>query len=97
MATKKTNTTNKAAPTKKATKKEVKHITPALICDVLNGKYGAEGKRNIKLIAEGYSPSTVTRKINELKKLAVELEPIRKKAGNYYSCLLAMMVGDTQS
>jgi len=86
MATKKT-TTKKAASAKKATKKEVKHITPTLICDVLNGKYGAEGERNIKLTAEGYNPSAVTRKINELKKLAEELKPIQKKAGVYYDCL----------
>lgn len=92
MATKKTV---KKVETKKTTpKKEVKHVTPELIYDVLHGKYGSEGERNRKLLAEGYSPSAVTKKINDLKKLAVEFKPFVDKAGDYYGCLFCIIKGD---
>ena len=90
MATKKT-TTKKAAPAKQSAKKEVKHITPDLIFDVLHGVYGAEGERNIKLTAAGYNPSAVIKKINELNKLAEELRPIKEKSGAYYRCVFALL------
>ena len=83
MATKKTE--------KKPVKKEVKHITPELIFDVLHGKSGGEGERNIKLTAAGYSPSAVTKKINDLKKIAAEMTPIREKAGDYWGCVFCLI------
>lgn len=76
---------------KKPVKKEVVHITPALILDVLQGKYGGEGERNRKLLAAGYNPSAVTKKVNALKKLAEKLQPIKEAAGDYYACLLFLM------
>jgi len=72
-------------------KKEVKHITPELIYDVLHGKYGQEGERNIRLTAAGYSPSAVTKKINQLKALAEKMAPIKKEAGIYYGCLFCIL------
>lgn len=87
MATKKTETKK----TTKSAKKEVKHITPELIHDVLHGKYGAEGERNHKLLAAGYNPSAVTKKINDLKKLAAEVQPMKAKTGAYWACLLCML------
>ena len=84
MATKKTE---KKTPVKK----EVKHITPELIFDVLHGKYGNEDERKIKLTAAGYSPSAVTKKINDLKKVAEELKPIREKAGDYWGCVFCLI------
>lgn len=89
--------TEKKTPVKKPAKKEVKHITPDVIYDVLDGKYGTEGERNRKLTAAGYSPSAVTKKLNDLAKLVEELEPIKTKAGKYYGCLLAMVSDSTQS
>ena len=79
--------------TKSVTKKEVKHVTPELIHDVLNGKYGNESERGRKLTAAGYNPSAVTKKINDLKKLAEQLKPIKEKAGAYYECLLCVLDG----
>lgn len=80
--------------TKKATskleKKEVKHVTPELIMDVLTGKYGPEGKRNPKLLQAGYNPGAVTKKINDLKKLLPELKTVQEKAGKYYDALLEL-------
>lgn len=86
MATKKTTTTKKT--TSKAVKKSV---TPELIYDVLHGKYGPEGERNRRLTAEGYSPSAVTKKINDLTKLAEHVKPLKDKAGDYFGCLLMML------
>lgn len=90
-------TTTKKTVAKKPVKKEVKHITPSVIYDVLHGKYGGEGERNRKLTAAGYSPSAVTKKLNDLKRLVEELKPIQKKAGDFYGCLLSMVADDTQS
>ena len=92
MPAKKETTTKKVTKTTKAApKKEVKHVTPALISDVLNGKYGTESERGCKLTAAGYNPSAVTKKINDLKKLAEQLKPIKEKAGAYYECLLCVL------
>lgn len=85
----------KKAETKKATaKKNVKHVTPELIRDVLNGKYGAEGERNRKLVAEGYNPSAVTKKINDLKKMAEDFKPLIERVGDYYGCLFTIATSE---
>lgn len=89
MVTKK-NTKKVATSVKKPVKKEVKHVTPELITDVISGKYGEEGQRNVKLTAAGYNPSAVTKKLNDLKKLAAELNPIKEKAGAYWEILLKL-------
>lgn len=81
----------KKASAKKVEKKDVRHITPELIYDVLHGKYGAEGERNRHLTAAGYNPSAVTKKINELKKLAAEVAPIKEKTGDYFGSLLFIL------
>lgn len=87
MATKKTTKT----VDKKPVKKEVKHITPELIYDVLRGEYGPEGERNIALTRAGYSPSAVTRKINDLKKLIPQYVALTRKAGEYYPAFLELV------
>lgn len=88
MATKKTTKKVDLKPTKK----EVKHITPELIADVLAGKYGNEDERKHELLKAGYSPSAVTAKINKLKKLAEEVTPVKAKAGDYWGCMIAMIL-----
>lgn len=91
MATKK-ETVKKQVIKKAPVKKKVVHISPELICAVLNGEFGPEGERNRKLTAAGYNPSAVTKKINDLKKLAAELKPIADKAGDYYGILLGLVL-----
>lgn len=81
---------------KKITKTEKvvkKPVTPDVICDVLNGKYGSEeGKeRNDALRADGINPSVVTKRINELKKLAEEMKPLFNAAGEYAGCLMLLI------
>lgn len=86
------NTITKKAPTKKtATKKEAKHITPELIYDVIHGKYGDADERKGALTAAGFNPSAVTKKINDLQKMAAEIKPFKEKAGDYYGCLLCLL------
>ena len=81
--------------TKKNAKKEIikKPVTPDVICDVLNGKYGAEpGKeRNDALRADGINPSIVTKHLNELEKLAEQMKPLFDAAGEYAGCLMMLL------
>lgn len=83
--------TVKAPAKKPAAKKEVKHITPTLIFDVLDGDYGEGAVRNAKLKELGYSPSAVTKKINDLKKLMPEAAAVLAKAGPYWGCLCLLL------
>lgn len=74
--------------TKKNTKKvESKSVTPELICEVLDGKWGDEKERSAKLKAAGYAPSVVTKKIKKLQTIAIEFAPIIKELGDYVKCL----------
>ena len=74
---------------KKATEK--KSVTPELITKVLRGEYGAPEERSAKLKAEGYNPSVVTKKINDLAKLADQIRPLTEKVGDYGECLLILL------
>ena len=65
-----------------------KPVTPAIVRDVIDGKYGTGNSRSLALRNEGYDPTEVQNKINELYKLSKELEPIKKKAGEYFDCVL---------
>ena len=72
---------------------EKKPVTPSVICDVLDGKYGFEAgkERNAALKADGINPSVVTKRLNELKKLTDKLRPIFDEAGEYAGCLMLML------
>ena len=65
-----------------------KPVTPAIVSAVIDGKYGTGNSRSLALRNEGYDSTEVQSKINELYKLSKELEPIRKKAGEYFDCVL---------
>lgn len=65
-----------------------KPITPDLISNVIMGVFGNGNERKIKLSNEGYDPEEVQKKVNELYKLSKELEPFRKKCGEYFDCVL---------
>lgn len=81
--------------TKKTVKKEIvkKPVTPEVLCDVINGKYGAEAgkERNDALRADGINPSIVTKHLNELKKLADQMKPLFDAAGEYAGCLMMLL------
>ena len=65
-----------------------KPITPDLISNVILGVFGNGNARKISLRNEGYDPEEVQKKVNELYKLSKELEPFRKKCGEYFDCVL---------
>lgn len=65
-----------------------KSMTPQLILDVIAGKYGNGLTRKAALINAGYNADEVQNKVNELYKLSKELEPYKKKAGEYWECVL---------
>lgn len=66
----------------------VKPITPQLICDIIDGKYGNGNARKIALANEGYNPEEVQKKVNELYSIAKELEPFKKKAGEFWPAVI---------
>lgn len=65
-----------------------KPITPEVISKVIDGDYGVGNARVVALTNEGFDPIEVQTKVNELYKLSKELEPIKAKAGEYFSCVL---------
>ena len=65
-----------------------KEITPQLISDIIEGKYGNGNSRIVALATAGYNAVDVQAKVNELYKIYKELEPIKKKAGEYWECVL---------
>lgn len=65
-----------------------KEITPQLISDIIEGKYGNGNSRIVALATAGYNAVDAQAKVNELYKLSKELEPIKKKAGEYWECVL---------
>ena len=66
-------------------------ITPELISDVIDLKYGNGNARVINLTNEGYDPIEVQKKVNEVYKLSKELEPFKKKCGEYFECVLKFL------
>lgn len=65
-----------------------KEITPQLINNIIEGKYGNGNSRIVALATAGYNAVDVQAKVNELYKIYKELEPIKKKAGEYWECVL---------
>ena len=66
-------------------------ITPQLISDVIDLKYGSGNARILALTNEGYDPIEVQKKVNEVYKLSKELEPFKKKCGEYFECVLKFL------
>lgn len=67
-----------------------KSITPELIKKVIMGEYGDGQIRILALTGDGYNAEDVQNKINELYKLSKELESVKKKAGEYFDCVLML-------
>lgn len=68
-----------------------KPITPDLISRVIDGGFGSGNARVIALTNEGYDPIEVQTKVNEVHKLAKELEPFKNKCGEYFKCVLKFL------
>lgn len=68
-----------------------KGVCPEIIFKVITGEYGTGNSRVIDLTNEGYDPIEIQKKVNELYKVAKELEPIKAKAGEYWKCVLEFL------
>ena len=67
-------------------------ISPALIADVLDDKYGSGAAREANLRKAGYDPAEVRKKINELNDIAIKkVKPIKNSVGDYWNCLLDLL------
>ena len=71
----------------------IKPVTPQLISDIIDGKYGNGQARKSKLTAEGYNYDDVRAKINELDKIGSSFATsIKSKTDDYYICVLKLML-----
>ena len=68
-----------------------KPITPDLISKVIDNVFGSGNARVIALTNEGFDPIEVQAKVNEVHKLAKELEPFKNKCGEYFECVLKFL------
>lgn len=68
-----------------------KEINPEIISAVLDDVYGKGAERTLKLTKAGYNTVEVQQKINELYKIAQEVDKSKKKAGNYWNCVLKFL------
>lgn len=72
--------------------KPVKPVTPVVVSDVLDDKYGKGASRIANLTAAGYNPVDVQKKINELNDIAIKkVKPIKAQVGDYWDCLLDLL------
>jgi flagellum-specific peptidoglycan hydrolase FlgJ len=65
-----------------------KVVTPKLISDVIDGKYGTGNSRTVALANEGYNAVEVQQKINELYKISKEVKKYKDQTGEYFECIL---------
>lgn len=68
-----------------------KPITPKLIGDVIDRKYGDGNSRTVALAKEGYNAVEVQQKINELYKISQEVKKYKDKTGDYFECVLKFL------
>lgn len=68
-----------------------KPITPELVSDVIDLRYGTGNSRTVALANAGYNAVEVQKKINELHKLSQEVNEYKKKAGEYWECVLKFL------
>lgn len=73
------------------TGKPSKPITPKLISDVIDRKYGDGNSRTVALANEGYNAVEVQQKINELYKISQEVKKYKDKTGDYFECVLKFL------
>ena len=64
-----------------------KKVSPQVIADVLDNKYGIKDERRRKLSAAGYDPDEVQAKINELYGIAGKVKPTLSGNLDYLDCI----------
>ena len=68
-----------------------KAITPEIILDVIDGKYGTGNSRTVALANAGYNAVEVQKKINELYKISQEVKKYKEKTGEFWECVLKFL------
>lgn len=68
-----------------------KAITPELVSDVIDGRYGTGNSRTVALANAGYNAVDVQKKVNELYKVSQEVKKIKDKVGEYWECVLKFL------
>lgn len=68
-----------------------KPITPEIVSDVIDLRYGTGNSRTVALANAGYNAVEVQKKINELHKISQEVNEYKKKAGEYWECVLKFL------
>lgn len=67
---------------------ELKPADPVVVADVLAGQYGVNQERVKKLLAAGYDPDSVQKKINELYYAAIKIKPLVKNCMDYLNSII---------
>lgn len=70
-----------------------KKVSPQVIADVLENKYGIKDERRRKLTSAGYDPDEVQAKINELYGIAGKVKPTLSGNLNYLDCIGKILRG----
>lgn len=68
-----------------------KPITPELVSDVIDLRYGTGNSRTVALANAGYNAVEVQKKINELYKISEEVKKYKEKTGEYWECVLKFL------
>ena len=68
-----------------------KPITPEIISDVIDLRYGTGNSRTVALANAGYNAVEVQKKINELHKISQEVKKYKDKSGEFWECVLKFL------
>ena len=68
-----------------------KPVTPEIVGDVIDGRYGTGNSRTVALANAGYNAVEVQKKINELYKISQEVKKYKEKTGEFWECVLKFL------
>ena len=68
-----------------------KPVTPEIVGDVIDGRYGTGNSRTVALANAGYNAVDVQKKINELYKVSQEVKKFKEKTGEFWECVLKFL------
>ena len=68
-----------------------KAITPEVVSDVIDGRYGTGNSRTVALANAGYNAVDVQKKVNELYKVSQEVQKFKDKVGEFWECVLKFL------
>lgn len=72
--------------------KEYKKVTPELISEILNNKYGTRDARKSAIEKLGYNYQEVQQKVTQVLQYANDVQNIKKLSGEYWDVVLSRVV-----